>query len=46
MFSKIETFKNTRKFENYELEVYIDALDAGLNELKTHLAETDKEFEV
>lgn len=46
VFSKIEGFKNARKFENYELEVYIDALDGGLNELKTHLAETDKEFEV
>lgn len=46
VFSKIETFKKTQKFENYELEVYIDALDAGLNELKTHLAETDKEFEL
>ncbi len=46
VFSKIERFKNTRKFENYELEIYIDALDAGLNELKTHLAETDKEFEI
>lgn len=46
VFSKIEVFKNTQKFENYELEVYIDALDAGLNELKTHLKETDKEFEI
>ena len=46
VLSKIEVFKNTRKFENYELEVYIDALDAGLNELKTHLAEIDKEFEI
>lgn len=46
VFAKIETFKNTSKFENYELEVYIDALDAGLKELQTHLEETDKEFEV
>jgi len=46
VFSKIETFKNTQKFENYELEVYIDALDAGLKELQTHLEETDREFEV
>lgn len=46
IFSKIETFKNTRKFETYELEVYIDALDVGLNELKTHLVEVDKEFEI
>lgn len=46
VFGKIETFKNTGEFENYELEVYIDALDAGLNELKTHLAEVDQEFEI
>jgi len=46
IFSKIETFKNIRKFENYELEVYIDALDAGLKELQIHLEETDREFEV
>jgi len=46
VFSRIETFKNTGKFENYELEVYIDALDAGLNELKTHLLEVDTEFEI
>jgi len=44
VFSKIETFKNTSQFENYELEVYIDALNAGINELKTHLAEIDQEF--
>ncbi len=46
IFSKIEVFKNTQKFENYELEVYIDVLDAGLEELKTHLIETDKAFEI
>lgn len=46
IFSKIESLKNTGKFDNYELEIYIDALDTGLNELKTHLMEVDKEFEV
>ena len=46
VFAKIEIFKNTRKFENYELEVYIDALDTGLKELQVHLEETDREFEV
>ncbi len=45
VFTKIETFKNTGQFENYELEVYIDALDAGINELKTHLSEIDQEFD-
>lgn len=46
IFSKINKFKSTGKFENYELEVYIDALDTELNELKTHLVEVDKEFEI
>ena len=46
VFTKIETFKDTGKFENYELEVYIDALIAGLEELQKHLEETDREFEV
>jgi len=46
VFGKIETFKNIGNFENYELEVYIDALDAGINELKTHLVEIDQEFEI
>jgi len=46
VFGKIETFQQTGNFENYELEVYIDALDAGINELKTHLAEVDQEFEI
>lgn len=46
VFSKIETLKNTKEVENYELVVYIDALDVGLKELKTHLAEVDEEFEV
>lgn len=44
VFAKIETFKNIGRFENYELEVYIDALDVGINELKKHLSEIDKEF--
>lgn len=44
VFSKIETFKNTGEYENYEFEVHIDALAAGLNELKTHLVEIDEEF--
>lgn len=46
VFSKIEGFKVNKKFDNYEFEVYVDALDAGLTELKTHLEETDKEFDV
>lgn len=46
VFSRIDTFKNTGKFENYELEVHIDALDAGLNELRTHLAEVDEECKI
>lgn len=46
VFGKIETFQKTGKFENYELEVYIDALDSGINELKTHLVEVDQEFEI
>ncbi|MFA6161206.1 MAG: hypothetical protein WC766_03430 [Patescibacteria group bacterium] len=46
VFSKIDAFKNSGKFENYELEIHIDALDAGLNELKTHLAEVDEEFKI
>lgn len=46
VFGKIETFQQIGNFENYELEVYIDALDAGIKELKTHLAEVDQEFEI
>lgn len=46
VFSKIDTFKNTKKFEDFELEVYIDASDAGLKELQMHLEETDRRFEV
>lgn len=46
IFGKIEAFKNTGNFENYELEIYIDALDVEINELKTHLAEVDQEFEI
>ncbi len=46
VFGKIETFQKTGKFENYELEVYIDALGSGINKLKTHLAEVDQEFEI
>ncbi|MBU6427037.1 hypothetical protein KGQ27_02235 [Patescibacteria group bacterium] len=46
VFSKIEGFKISRKFDDYEFEVYVDALDAGLKELKTHLEEIDKEFEI
>ncbi|NQU83811.1 MAG: hypothetical protein HQ536_03810 [Parcubacteria group bacterium] len=46
VFCKIETFKNTGNFENYELEIYIDALDAGINDLKTHLVEVDQEFKI
>ncbi len=46
VFSKIETFKNTGNFENYELEIYVDALDTGIKELKTHLTEVDQEFEI
>lgn len=46
IFSKIEKFKETNKFEDYELEVHIDALDAGINELKTHLKEIDTEFNI
>lgn len=45
VFSKIETFQKNGNFENYELEVYIDALGAGIDELKTHLIEVDQEFE-
>lgn len=44
VFGKIETFQKTGNFENYEIEVYIDALDAGINVLKTHLVEVDQEF--
>lgn len=46
VFSKIESFKNTGQYEDFELVVYIDALDVGINELKIHLAETDEEFDV
>lgn len=46
IFSKIEIFKNNKQFNKYEFEIYIDALDANLKELKTHLKETDKEFEI
>lgn len=46
VFLRIDSFKNSGKFENYELEVYIDALDTGINELKTHLAEVDEEFKI
>jgi hypothetical protein len=47
IFSKVETFKSggfdEQEFEVYE--VYIDALDADIKELKEHLQEIDKEFE-
>lgn len=46
VFSRIEGFKVSGKFDDYEFEVYVDALDAGLAELKAHLEETDKEFEI
>ncbi len=46
VFSKIELFKNTGKYEYYDVVVYVDALVAGMNELQTHLVEIDKEFEI
>lgn len=46
VFSKLDIFKNTKKFDEYEFEVYVDALDAGLKELGEHLILTDKEFEI
>lgn len=44
VFSKLETFKVTGKYEQYEFEIHVDALETGLNELKTHLEQIDKEF--
>jgi hypothetical protein len=46
VFFKIETFKKIDAFENYELEVYIDALIAGIHELNDHLREIDEEFDL
>lgn len=46
IFAKLEVFKNTGKFNEYEFEIHVDALDAGLNEIKTHLEEIDKEFQI
>ena len=45
VFAKIEGFK-TVEFDNYELEVYVDALDAALIEFRDHLKEIDAEFEI
>lgn len=44
IFSKIEMFKTSGKFDDIELEVYVDGLDASLDELREHLKEIDKEF--
>lgn len=45
IFSKIESFKNTDEFEAYEFEIYIDALERGIEELRYQLSSIDKEFE-
>ncbi|HTH93285.1 MAG TPA: hypothetical protein VL576_02295 [Candidatus Paceibacterota bacterium] len=45
IFSKIDGFKKIQ-FDNYEFEVYVDALDSGLKELGNHLETIDQEFEV
>jgi hypothetical protein len=44
IFSKIKTFKSTGQFDKQELEIYVDALDASLKELRDHLLEIDNKF--
>lgn len=46
IFSKIEIFKNTQQFNEQEFEIYVDALDTSLKELKDHLQEIDNEFKL
>lgn len=44
IFSKIEVFKSADPLNQQEFEIYVDALDAELEELKKHLQEIDREF--
>ncbi|MFH2063244.1 MAG: hypothetical protein ABIJ46_03775 [bacterium] len=46
IFKKIKAFKINGNFENYEIEIFIDALIAGLDELEQHLEGIDREFEI
>lgn len=44
VFSKLDGFRLSGRFEEYEFEVYVDALDTGLKELQIHLEQIDNEF--
>lgn len=46
VFSKIETYKTNRFTNDYEFDVHVDALIAGIGELKDHLKEIDLQFEI
>ena len=46
IFSRMETFKKTGNFEEQEFEIYVDALDINLEELRNHLREIDNEFKL
>ncbi len=46
IFFKLEEFKETNNFDHYAIEVYVDVLIMEINKLKTHLEETDAEFDI
>lgn len=46
IFSKLEIYKANQFTSEYEFEIHVDALIAGVEELKTHLKEIDTNFEI